>query len=91
MRKIQRFFLLLLVACQLICCLTACHTDTEQPPEVVAFDLTKEHLSSYVIVVPTKTNENLNTVATTLQQLIERAIGIKLEIKTDYTVENSDV
>ena len=90
MKNITKVLLLLLTLCQLMGCLTACQNgETEQQPEVVAFDLTREQLSAYTIVVPTKSNENMNTVATTLQQLIEKAIGVKLEIKTDYVAANS--
>ena len=64
-------------------------TDKEQTEE--SFVLTKELLSLYTIVIPSKTTgEDLSAVAAILQRNIKDATGLTLEIKDDFVIEGND-
>ena len=89
MKNITKILILILALCQIVCCFSACKKDKEDTDTEIAFDLTKENLSEYKIVIPQSSSE-MNSVAATLQGIIEKAIGAKLDIKTDRIEENSD-
>ena len=89
MKRTVRFITLILVLCQLVGCFAACKEQPDEEMAEVAFDLTKDKLSAYTIVVPSQTSENMNAVAVTLQDMIEKAIGVKPEIKTDIVTDAS--
>lgn len=73
-----------MITVSLSSCLNTQENDEENDPEQnVAFDLTKEHLASYVIIIPSQMNEDMLPNATYLQAAFEQAYGIRLEIKTD--------
>ena len=88
MKNITRIICLLLamfmITVSLSSCLNTQENDEENDPEQnVAFDLTKEHLGSYVIIIPSQMNEDMLPNATYLKDAFEQAYGIRLEIKTD--------
>ena len=65
MKKIKKIVLILLVTCQLICCFAGCNqedTVVEEP-----FELTKEHLSNYTIIIPSQSDENMEPAASFVQ------------------------
>ncbi len=80
MKKILKALTLILALCQIVCSFAACKNDDGQDEAV--FELTSELLSSYTIVVP-KNDGDMKDVATKLQGIVEKAVGKKLEIKTD--------
>ena len=80
MKKILKALTLILALCQIVCSFAACKNDDGQDEAV--FELTSELLSSYTIVVP-KNDGDMKDVALKLQGIIEKAIGKKLDIKTD--------
>ena len=85
MKKIKKIVLILLVTCQLICCFAGCNqedTVVEEP-----FELTKEHLSNYTIIIPSQSDENMEPAASFVQNFFEQCVGIKPEIKTDDVEE----
>lgn len=93
MKNFTRIAVLLLVLCQLLLCFTACkngQSGDEESSAETAFELTKEQLASYKIVVSETNSMKMNPVATKLQESIESFTGVKLEIKTDKVVEGSD-
>lgn len=81
MRRFTRIILFGLIFCQLIGALASCQDKKE---ENAAFELTKEQLASYSIVVSYYADESVQSIANTLQSMIEQAVGVKLEIKKDY-------
>ena len=88
MKNITRIICLLLamfmITVSLSSCLNTQENDDENDPEQnVVFDLTKEHLGSYVIIIPSQMNEDMLPNATYLKDALEQAYGIRLEIKTD--------
>lgn len=73
-----------MITVSLSSCLNTQENDDENDPEQnVVFDLTKEHLGSYVIIIPSQMNEDMLPNATYLKDALEQAYGIRLEIKTD--------
>ncbi|MBR2432364.1 MAG: hypothetical protein IKB23_05545 [Clostridia bacterium] len=89
MKRFIRIIVLLLAVCQIACCFSGCKKEQEETVQEPAFDLTREQLAEYKIVVPDG-NADMKAAATTLQGIIEKAVGAKLEIKTDKVVEGSD-
>ena len=77
-----KLILLMLALCQLIFCFSACEKEPQEP-EVPVFELTRDQLSAYTIVTPYKADVATTAAATTLQGLIEKAVGVKPEIKKD--------
>ena len=89
MKHFLKLIVLLIAFCQIACCFSACKKEQEETPAEIEFDLTKEALAQYKIVIP-HSNGELSAIATTLQGIINKAIGTKLEIKTDRVEEGSD-
>ena len=59
---------------------------TETEPEV-AFELTRELLASYVIVIPTDCNEGISEAAALLQENLKKITNTKAEIKIDILID----
>lgn len=91
MKKIAKWMVLLLVICQIAGCFVSCKEKEQEEDETPAFVLTAEALKSYVIVIPTTGSEDMNSVAVSVQGMIEKAVGVKPDIKKDYLVDGSDV
>lgn len=86
MKILTKIALLTLVLCQLICCFTGCdflRGGDEETTAETAFELTKENLASYTIIVSSQSNENVESVASFIQNMIYQKLGVTLEIKTD--------
>ena len=88
---------ILLVLCQLLCCFAGCKGEelpeesesaTESSGEAL-FELTREQLTEYTIVVPRMTDEDMNAVARLLQRTIRDFCGVELEIRDDFVIEGS--
>ena len=90
MKRFAKIVALILVLCQMACFFSACKNEQDGTPDEPVFDLTTEALSQYKIVYANLDSE-MSTVATTLQGYISKAMGIKLEIKTDKLQDGSDV
>lgn len=84
MKKITKIISLTLTIFMILGSLNACKSTEDQD---VAFELTKEQLATYTIIVPSQTNENMTLVASFLQTMLEQTLGIKLETKTDEVEE----
>ena len=52
--------------------------------------LTKEALSSYSIIIPAQSSEDIRAVAKVLQRSVKDATGLELKIKDDITIEGND-
>ena len=86
MKILTKIALLILILCQLVCCFTGCDLLKGGEDETTAepsYELTKENLSSYTIIVPSQSNENMESAASFLQNMIYQKLGVTLEIKTD--------
>ena len=86
MKKHIKILLFALVLCQLIGLFVSCVDKNQEEP---AFELTKEQLANYSIVIPFYADHAVQNMANTLQSMIEQAIGKKLEIKKDYPIEGA--
>ena len=101
MKNLLKISAVLLVLCQLIFCFSSCgidkiiglvaggnETESESENETTpTLEPTKETLADYVIVVPADTDEDMTDAAETLQRMIEKSVGVKLEIKKDTEAE----
>ncbi len=93
MKKLTKILVMLLVSCQIALCFTACKKEEQTQPDVTeekTFDLTRELLPEYKIVVPNKQKSDMSSAANTLQGAIEKLTGAKPEIKVDTVIEGSD-
>ena len=88
MKNITKILILILALCQ-IGCFSACKKDQGNTSGDIKFDLTKDNLAEYKIVIPSE-NIEMNAVAIMLQGMIEKVIGTKLDIKIDKIEEGSD-
>ena len=84
MKKITKIISLTLAIFMILVSLSACKSTKNQD---TSFELTKEQLATYTIIIPSQNNENMMSVASLLQDMIEQALGINLEIKTDEVEE----
>ena len=85
----SKILILILALCQIIGCFSACKKDQGNTSGDIKFDLTKDNLAEYKIVIPSG-NIEMNAVAIMLQGMIEKVIGTKLDIKIDKIEEGSD-
>ena len=91
MKKFLKTFALFLAFCQLSLCFASCaskETEGESESECVteaetAFEFNKATLASYVIVIPSDSDEDMTSVAKMLGRMIESEIGVSLEIRPD--------
>lgn len=93
MKNLNKIITLFIVICQLFFCLAACKKQPDSEGSSTAdasFKLTWEQLSAYTIVVPEKSEKEMNPVATMLNNIIKTATGAALQIKTDNIAEGSD-
>ena len=100
MKRFLKICASLLVLCQIVFCFSSCglygrffgeaesieQTESADGTEA-AFEFTKKTLADYVIVVPSKSDEELTKSAEMLQRMIERVLDVKLEIREDTQTE----
>ena len=90
-KSFKKVVLGLLVLCQILTCLAACKSngadDDSVESEEIIFELTKENLASYVIVVP-ENNAEGTAAANSIRGIIEKITGAKPEIKSDSLAES---
>lgn len=65
--------------------------ESSDTPTEEVFELTRELLSSYVIIIPNECSEEMGAVATLLRDQIKKVTGVEAEIKSDYVNEGSDI
>lgn len=82
MKKFTKAVCLTLALLMITGCLSACKNNTAEED---VFELTKDQLSAYTIIVPSENSDSMMAVASFLQSMLEQALGIKLEAKTDET------
>ena len=68
-----------------------CKDDRVTPPAEDVFQLTKENISEYVIVIPMTADTEVASAARQLKELIKDATGADLTVKTDRLEEGSEV
>lgn len=83
-RIITIFLVVFLITGSLVACQKVSEGNVEQD---VSFDLTKELIASYTVIIPSQTDENMTAVASFLQMMLEQSLGVKPEIKTDEAEE----
>ena len=92
-----RLFCLVLAVLMLIPIFAACKTETDPPQGssdtafAETFEITKELLASYVIVIPEGCSAALLDTADFIREQIKRKTGAELEIKIDYVMEGSEL
>ena len=65
--------------------------ESSDTPTEEVFELTRELLSSYVIIIPNECSEEMGTVATLLRDQIKKVTGVEPEIKSDFLKEGSSI
>ena len=65
--------------------------ESSDTPTEEVFELTRELLSSYVIIIPNECSEEMGAVATLLRDQIKKVTGVEAEIKSDFIKEGSDI
>ena len=65
--------------------------ESSDTPTEEVFELTRELLSSYVIIIPNECSEEMGEVATLLRDQIKKVTGVEPEIKSDFLKEGSSI
>ncbi len=99
-KDLLKLTVLLLVLCQLLTLLWGCAVSDKAPvttdeapiteTDTADVNITKTNISQYSIVVPENSSDGAMAVAMLLQSYIKEALGVELEIRTDYVREGSD-
>ena len=92
---IKKIFCLSLIFLMLIPTLAACRSSKNSADELDSssevFEITKELLSSYVIIIPEECGDELTEAASRIKGEIKRATGVEPKIKIDYIQEGSAI